>query len=54
MTFNFTFETQVSFNQSVYFNELIRKQKQVVKHSNLCLKMRLIEGVTELRKSVFC
>ena len=50
MTFNFTFEIQ-----SVYFNELIRIIKSVVvKSSNLCLKMRLIEGVTELRNSVLC
>ena len=28
--------------------------KPVVKHSNLCLKMRLIEGVTELRKGGLC
>ena len=28
--------------------------KPVVKRSNLCLKMRLIEGVTELRKSRPC
>ena len=28
--------------------------KPVVKRSNLCLKMRLIEGGTELRKSGLC
>ena len=28
--------------------------KPVVERSNLCLKMRLIEGVTELRKSGLC
>ena len=28
--------------------------KPVVKRSNLCLKMRLIEGGTELRKSKLC
>ena len=30
------------------------RAKPAVKRSNLCLKMGLIEGVTELRKSGLC
>ena len=32
----------------------LKSVKPVVKRSHLCLKMRLIEGVTELRKSRLC
>ena len=52
MTVNFKFQIQVSFNESVYFNEVIQNHKTISKaRSNLCLKMRLIEG---LRTSEEC
>ena len=54
MTVNFIFESQVSFNKSVYFNNLFRTIAPAVKRSNLSLKTRPTEGVTELRKSLIC
>ena len=66
MTFNFTFEIQVSFIIKVPFISVnlcktsktssrtySKPVKPVVKRSNLCLKMRLIEGGTEVKKESF-